>query len=1670
MLRGFCNCLCLALVTALILLPGVARAQVGSPAQFQQLQQALAGGALESNTGVYVRDSALALEKIALAQRMERLGEWNKSADIYQEIIEKYRDRVVPSHVDDQGVTDQYTSVVNSVTQRLCNWPAEGLAIYRARYEVTAERLVKSATDAQANGSSLDLRSLHEAFAQYFITDAGKQAGLKLVDAYFELGDFAAAQWTAEQLLLHPSLGPDRPKVLFRLGLSAHLTGEDNVAKQAALELKSQFPNAVATIAGQQTALADELAADLQTVQGVSYAAAVDSWMTAGGDASRGKVSSAQAGCGARLYTIDLPQPDWKITADPQTRKNLEVQSQTWRQKGSCLGVMPVADRGELFFQDNASVYAIDLDSGTPLPGWLSTYPDHNGQFVFPDARPLANGHQFCLTLTESDVLAVMDLPDPLAMLDGLADQGSARLVCLDRQTGKLLWKIAAAELPDDNLQHLTLGGSPLVMGNNVYLVGRAPKPNGFEDCYVLCFDLATGAYRWSSYVASATSGVTPWMNAQFGQLVLGDSSTSLAYASGRLFVATNLGAVAALDADTGTIAWLDIYRDASSAFDPYRNAGMMPGFNPGFIQNQNGLPPPSPWTISAPIVRNGHLFVLPADGKNILVYDAGNGELVKSLSKSDCCVAGSDEAVDPSAPDLAQPNTLLAVLGMPVKSAAAPHRDSGDLSDQLLLVATPNRVCAIDWRKYDSDNPREAIVWVSTPCRAQQPIDTIRGRAYVSADDVYVSATFAFCRVAVRNGLIVETYPPGADSVWNDDEEPGNILVCGDHLVIAGAKRVAVYADLAVARAKLDEEAAEVPSDPIPLLHYAEVMCQARQWKLAKDKLLQAVALLTGEDTQARDRAFNDALDFAIKQRRVDGNADEINTLFDQAAGLASNPSQQVAYRMARARFASSTGPQPHLALAVRLYQEILARPDFRTAPIPAPQQKPAHAPSESSPSDNQNPDQTDASLSLDQAEPVAQAGLAARAEIAGILLNPQGAAAYAPYEQSAKNKMATAASDPSALLEVAMEYPNSKIATAAESAAANLFEARNEPRAATRVLRDLYMNDNVRTPAVLEALARNYLKTGRFDAAVSRLDQAMTLSPDGAMLDQPLALPDGTILKDMPIKEAANRVSLFVTHVAETGSYGAQYLPDFHLPPHQQRKLGEQTAPTEPPLAEDTSAAVDNIGKLVPSSPDFSRGDRLVAWTDGSGLSIYAAGKSKPLGSDSDLSDEPRGIAWTGDDLLAWTTSTIAQVDGRKAASRWKLNLAGLPTLEVLAQAVPDISANSPMDDYYVQRQLRRARMQAMRGVNRFRSIVPPPQMALPQTVPPQVQVVEQTSVAETITNVIPTSDLAILATTTGRVAAVDLSTGSVAWQTRLTDHGVDRILANDDFTVIKTTDESVVQLIVLDTASGRMLARKAFSIEGGAYPINIAMSDDGLLAFTLPDRVVIHNLFEVGGDPHLQQSQVSSPAQVDSPLMFQNMNRPDQLLIHVGKVLALSDDGKFLRGFRAGTGEALQYYSHKDQDTEAAPMVLSAGDGGQETHLRISGSYVYAWSENSIAAYNIDHPDFSWAESNFDLGLADDLLLGKDYALLVNHDQGISPPTDYWILAFSRALLPKAVNRPVTTESGLWVYPNGARPYTPTASDPSGILAWQPVDGGLYYLAGDHRLHFLRGTRTP
>ena len=129
--------------------------------------------------------------------------------------------------------------------------------------------------------------------------------------------------------------------------------------------------------------------------------------------------------------------------------------------------------------------------------------------------------------------------------------------------------------------------------------------------------------------------------------LGLSENATHLAYGDGRVYVMSNLGALAALDAYNGTILWLNIYpRSVSQAMDPQM------GFNNWALQqvNQGGT---KPWSFNPVIVHQGKLFALwdgaPPYGLDpVSLETRGRLKLRDAPSESRSCASVSLFIADP--------------------------------------------------------------------------------------------------------------------------------------------------------------------------------------------------------------------------------------------------------------------------------------------------------------------------------------------------------------------------------------------------------------------------------------------------------------------------------------------------------------------------------------------------------------------------------------------------------------------------------------------------------------------------------------------------------------------------------------------------------------------------------------------------------------------------------------------------------------------------------------------------------------------------------------------------------------------------------------------------------------------------------------------------------------
>jgi hypothetical protein len=259
---------------------------------------------------------------------------------------------------------------------------------------------------------------------------------------------------------------------------------------------------------------------------------------------------------------------------------------------------------------------------------------------------------------------------------------------------------------------------------------------------------------------------------------------------------------------------------------------------------------------------------------------------------------------------------------------------------------------------------------------------------------------------------------------------------------------------------------------------------------------------------------------------------------------------------------------------------------------------------------------------------------------------------------------------------------------------------------------------------------------------------------------------------------------------------------------------------------------------------------------------------------------------------------------------------------------------------------------------------------------------------------------------------------------------------------------------------------------------------MAPQGVLVYTLPDRIRGKDLYELAG-PNDAPYTWEARGLAASALMFAEMTDPDQLLIADGRVLALSDRGRFLRVYRLNNNQP----GGADADRPGARGRAGGGMGDSYgtgfldiparrnanapgeirlPHLLADGPMVYIIGPRSLQAYNLDKPQQRWTGS-LDLPRTNllDAMLTRDFVLAVNDpmrraaEAGAdhpewnvnSPVSPVELLAYSRQM----------TANGE----SGRRDYDPAISSPSGIVAWQVADGGFYYLTADHTLHVLNGS---
>jgi outer membrane protein assembly factor BamB len=547
----------------------------------------------------------------------------------------------------------RYLPVRDVCWQRLAAMPQEGLAIYRQRVDPLARRWYTEGV------ASRNAELLEKVVDQAFLSSYADDSLLALGEIALEQADYNRARWSWERIspqfrtleglslwrVLAGQKYADKPAdpakaratemplawpaypdtdlnladVRARLILISILEGSERRARVELELFRHLHPDAKGRLGGREVKYVDALSAllDAHSDSQSHSVSRENSWPTFAGAPNRNYAAARELGQIGRGWATPLSGGE-KLQSSVDIARVLGLPERRVAEDAlALLSYQPVVAHGLVFANNLEEIYAFQLATGEPAwpgdahkPGRIfygGSEADNSAVAKNADEQQPNTHHamtqiralgvpRFTMTLQGRWLLARMGWPVTGRSTDETLPSNTGYLVCLDLQSqGKLKWKATADEHRDPRW---AFEGSPLSDGTNVYVAMR------FSDIqpqsHVACFDLRSGALRWRKMVCAADS-------VAHGASTEEITHNLLTLDRGTLYINTNLGAVAAMDAADGRIRWLATYPRVE------RSARMLHAFR----------------DLNPAVLNLGTVLVAPADFQGILAFDASNGQLL---------------------------------------------------------------------------------------------------------------------------------------------------------------------------------------------------------------------------------------------------------------------------------------------------------------------------------------------------------------------------------------------------------------------------------------------------------------------------------------------------------------------------------------------------------------------------------------------------------------------------------------------------------------------------------------------------------------------------------------------------------------------------------------------------------------------------------------------------------------------------------------------------------------------------------------------------------------------------------------------------------------------------------------------------------------------------------
>ncbi len=579
--------------------------------------------------------------RLEQALQLSAARNWDEAINIYLELAADPSNRVVA--LED----NRYLSLRSYCHLQIARLPAEGLAAYRRRVDPAVEKLYREGLASRDEGL------LRRVVDESFCSSWGDDALMALGELALERGDYASARRAWEQIspLFSAPNGspmwlalrdidlnakwpeverhwqsrekpgdwlayPDSPLALAdvraRLVLTSIRAGQ---LDRAALELqvfRRLHPDATGEFGGQKENLAGALERLLAAAREWPTESAPMDWPTFAGSHSRSTVAAPVAADLVPAWKEPIPLTPYKYMRSVRPGQSgaggdiaaKELPNNVVRESERPLSCYPAVVGGAIFYADGSGIHAAELATGKPTitaNGLLhrdESADEKDGQAPLGIAGGVAHGvPRLTLDVVDGVVYARVGAL-ATSRAQALQRVNGDRLVGLDvRREGLLTFQSPREE------GAWAFDGAPVSDGRRVFVAMRSSDVT--PRAFVACFDAATGVRQWRTPIGAADT-------------IAGGAADEITHnlltlVEDRIYINTNLGLVAALEADTGNIAWISRYD---------RLTGKT--FTLGSAVPLHFDRDPSPC-----VYRDGLLFVAPSDTPAIFALDADTGKMV---------------------------------------------------------------------------------------------------------------------------------------------------------------------------------------------------------------------------------------------------------------------------------------------------------------------------------------------------------------------------------------------------------------------------------------------------------------------------------------------------------------------------------------------------------------------------------------------------------------------------------------------------------------------------------------------------------------------------------------------------------------------------------------------------------------------------------------------------------------------------------------------------------------------------------------------------------------------------------------------------------------------------------------------------------------------------------